>query len=89
MKRVEEKGTWSLMCPHECKGLSDCWGEAFETLYVKYESEGKFKKQIPAQKLWFAILESQTETGTPYMLYKDSCNRKSNQQVCFPFHWKY
>jgi len=80
MKRVEQKGTWSLMCPHECKGLSDCWGEEFEKLYVKYESEGKFRKQVPAQKLWYAILESQVETGTPYMLYKDSCNRKSNQQ---------
>jgi len=80
MKRVEKKGTWSLMCPHECQGLSDCYGEEFEALYTKYESEGKFRKQIPAQKLWYAILESQIETGTPYMLYKDSCNRKSNQQ---------
>lgn len=80
MKRVESKGTWSLMCPHECKGLSDCYGEDFEKLYSKYESEGKFRKQIPAQKLWYLILESQTETGTPYMLYKDSCNQKSNQK---------
>lgn len=81
MKRVEQKGVWSLMCPHECPGLSDCWGDDFEALYTRYESEGKFRKQIPVHKLWFAILESQTETGTPYMLYKDACNRKSNQQV--------
>lgn len=80
MKRVEQNADWSLMCPHECPGLSDCWGEEFEELYTRYEREGKFKKQIKAQKLWFAIIESQTETGTPYMLYKDSCNRKSNQQ---------
>jgi len=80
MKRVEEKGTWSLMCPHESQGLADCWGAEFEELYTKYESEGKFKKQIPAQKLWYAILESQVETGTPYMLYKDACNGKSNQK---------
>lgn len=80
MKRVETKGTWSLMCPHECKGLSDCWGEEFEKLYTKYEDEGKFRKQVPAQKLWYAILDSQVETGTPYMVYKDHCNRKSNQQ---------
>ena len=63
MKRVEQKATWSLMCPHECKGLSDCYGEEFEKLYEKYEAEGKFRKQIPAQKLWYAILESQIETG--------------------------
>ena len=81
MKRVEEKGMWSLMCPNESPGLADCYGEEFDVLYNKYENEGRYRKQIPAQKLWFAILESQTETGTPYMLYKDSCNRKSNQQV--------
>eukprot|EP00112_Aurelia_sp_Birch-Aquarium-sp1_P004134 Seg147.5 transcript_id=Seg147.5/GoldUCD/mRNA.D3Y31 product="Ribonucleoside-diphosphate reductase large subunit" pseudo=true protein_id=Seg147.5/GoldUCD/D3Y31 len=80
MKRVEQNADWSLMCPHECPGLSDCWGDEFEALYTKYESAGKYKRQVKAQKLWFAILESQTETGTPYMLYKDSCNRKSNQQ---------
>jgi ribonucleoside-diphosphate reductase subunit M1 len=80
MKRVEEDGIWSLMCPHECPGLHDCWGEEFEKLYTKYESEGKFRKQVKAQALWFEILESQVETGTPYMLYKDACNRKSNQQ---------
>jgi len=80
MKRVEEGGDWSLFCPHECPGLSDCWGEEFETLYHRYEEEGKAKRTIKAQELWFAILQSQTETGTPYMLYKDAANRKSNQQ---------
>lgn len=80
MKRVEEDRMWSLMCPNECPGLADCWGEEFEALYEKYEKEGRFKKQMKAQQLWYAVLESQTETGTPYMLYKDACNRKSNQQ---------
>ncbi|KAL3266470.1 hypothetical protein HHI36_010640 [Cryptolaemus montrouzieri] len=80
MKRVENNKMWSLMCPHLCPGLSDCWGEEFETLYEKYESEGKFVRQVEAQKLWHAIVVSQVETGTPYMLYKDACNRKSNQQ---------
>lgn len=79
MKRVKENGIWSLMCPHECPGLSDCYGDEFEELYMKYESEGKYRKQLNAQELWFAILTSQMETGTPYLLYKDSCNRKSNQ----------
>ncbi len=81
MKRVEKNMDWSLMCPSECPGLSDCWGEEFERLYERYEKEGRSRKVIKAQKLWFAILESQTETGTPYMVYKDHCNRKSNQQV--------
>ena len=80
MKRVEENGLWSLMCPHECPGLSDCWGDKFEELYTRYESEGKYRKQIKAQDLWRAIIDIQIETGTPYMLYKDHCNRKSNQQ---------
>jgi len=80
MKRVESSGQWTLMCPNECPGLADCWGKDFVTLYEKYESEGKGRKTIPAQDLWFAILQSQTETGTPYMLYKDACNSKSNQQ---------
>ena len=80
MKRVEEGGDWTLMCPHECPGLSDSYGEKFEELYTRYEREGKGRKTIPAQELWFAILESQTETGTPYMLYKDACNEKSNQK---------
>lgn len=80
MKRVEEGGDWTLMCPDECPGLSDCWGEEFEKLYTKYEKEGKGKKTIKAQDLWFKVLESQIETGTPYMLYKDAANGKSNQQ---------
>ena len=71
---------WSLMCPNECPGLADVWGDEFEKLYIKYESEGKFRKQVKAQEVWAAIIESQIETGTPYMLYKDACNRKSNQQ---------
>ena len=70
MKRVKANDVWSLMCPHECPGLSDCYGDEFEELYNKYESEGKFRKQINAQDLWFAILTSQIETGTPYLLYK-------------------
>ncbi|AMM50771.1 ribonucleoside-diphosphate reductase [Rufibacter sp. DG15C] len=80
MKRVEANGDWSLMCPNECPGLSDTWGKDFERLYEKYEKEGKARKTIKAQELWFAILESQTETGTPYMLFKDHANGKSNQQ---------
>jgi len=80
MKRVKENGLWTLMCPNECPGLSDCWGDEFEALYTKYESEGKGRQTIKAQEIWFKILESQIETGTPYMLYKDAANRKSNQQ---------
>lgn len=80
MKRVEEGGDWTLMCPNECPGLADCHGAEFQALYTKYETEGKGRKTLPAQELWFAILESQTETGTPYMLYKDACNEKSNQK---------
>ena len=80
MKRVEENGDWTLMCPHECPGLSDTHGKNFEKLYTKYESDGKGRKTIKAQELWFKILESQIETGTPYMLYKDSANEKSNQK---------
>ena len=80
MKRVEENGTWSLFCPNEAPGLSDCWGEEFEALYARYEKEGRARKTIKAQDLWFKILEAQIETGNPYMLYKDACNRKSNQQ---------
>jgi len=80
MKRVEENGEWCLMCPHDSPGLADCWGEKFEELYLKYEKEGRYKKKIKAQQVWYAIIESQVETGTPYMLYKDACNRKSNQQ---------
>ena len=80
MKRVKENGDWTLMCPHECPGLSDSHSAAFEALYTKYEQEGKGRKTIKAQDLWFKILESQIETGTPYMLYKDAANAKSNQQ---------
>lgn len=80
MKRVKENGDWTLMCPHECPGLSDTHSAEFEALYAKYEQEGKGRKTIKAQDLWFKILESQIETGTPYMLYKDAANSKSNQQ---------
>lgn len=80
MKRVKENKEWTLMCPNECPGLSESWGEEFEKLYTKYEEEGSGKRTVPAQDLWFAILQSQIETGTPYMLYKDACNSKSNQQ---------
>lgn len=80
MKRVKENGNWTLMCPNECPGLSETWGAEFEALYTKYETEGKGRKTIPAQDLWFAVLESQIETGNPYMLFKDAANSKSNQQ---------
>ncbi len=80
MKRVQEDGHWTLMCPNECPGLCDVHSEAFETLYLKYEAEGKGRKTIKARELWEKIVESQIETGTPYMLYKDAANRKSNQQ---------
>src|SRR5450432_2463617 len=80
MKRVEAGGDWSLFCPNEAPGLPDCFGEAFETLYIKYEAEGRARKKVKAQELWFAILEAQIETGTPYLLYKDAANGKSNQQ---------
>ncbi len=80
MKRVEANDTWSLFCPHECPGLSDTHSADFEKLYERYEMEGKARKIIKAQDLWFAIMESQIETGTPYMLYKDHANSKSNQK---------
>jgi ribonucleoside-diphosphate reductase alpha subunit len=80
MKRVEEDGMWSLLCPNECPGLSDCWGEAFETLYTQYEAEKRYRKQVPAKKIWQSILDAQIQTGTPYLCYKDAANRKSNQQ---------
>lgn len=80
MKRVEENGTWTLMCPNECPGLSNVYGEDFEKLYLSYEKEGKGRKTIKAQELWFKVMESQIETGTPYMLYKDAANKKSNQK---------
>lgn len=80
MKRVEKDEDWTLMCPAECPGLDECWGEEFEALYTRYEKEGKGIRTLKAQEVWWAIIASQTETGTPYMLYKDACNRKSNQQ---------
>jgi ribonucleoside-diphosphate reductase alpha subunit len=80
MKRVEQNGDWSLFCPHEAPGLGDTFGDEFEALYHRYEQEGRARKVIKAQDLWFAILEAQIETGTPYMLYKDAANKKSNQQ---------
>jgi ribonucleoside-diphosphate reductase alpha chain len=80
MKRVEADGNWSLFCPHESPGLADCHGEEFEKLYERYEQEGKARKVIKAQELWFAILDAQIETGTPYILYKDAANGKSNQK---------
>src|SRR5210317_1955899 len=80
MKRVEEGGQWSLFCPDKAPGLSDTVGEEFEALYTKYEEEGRANATVPAAEVWKAILKSQTETGTPYMLYKDACNKKSNQK---------
>ena len=80
MERVKENAEWSLFCPNECPGLYDTYGGEFEALYHKYEQEGKARKTVKAQDLWFAILESQIETGTPYILYKDAANRKSNQK---------
>ena len=80
MKRVEEGGNWSLFCPDKAKGLSDVYGKEFEELYTKYEEEGLANATVPATEVWKAILKSQTETGTPYMLYKDACNSKSNQK---------
>jgi len=80
MERVEANGDWSLFCPNEAPGLDECYGEKFRELYTRYESEGRARRTVPAQELWFAVLESQIETGTPYMLYKDACNEKSNQK---------
>lgn len=80
MKRVEDNDVWSLFCPNECPGLADVYGEEFEKLYESYERSGRYKKQVKAQDLWFQVLSSQVETGTPYMLYKDAANSKSNQK---------
>ncbi|MEO6315142.1 MAG: ribonucleoside-diphosphate reductase subunit alpha [Chitinophagaceae bacterium] len=80
MQRVEANAEWSLFCPNEAPGLHECWGAEFEALYAKYEAAGKARKTIKAQDLWFAILDAQIETGTPYLLYKDAANGKSNQQ---------
>jgi len=92
MRRVKENGDWTLFCPNEAydketgKGLIDVWGEEFDEMYQKFEAAGLGRKTVKAQKLWFTILESQMETGTPYMLYKDACNRKSNQQNLGTIH---
>ena len=80
MKRVKNDEMWSLMCPHICKGLASCYGEEFNALYEQYEKEGKFVRQVRARELWGAILDAQIETGTPYLLYKDAANEKSNQK---------
>jgi len=80
MQRVEANEDWSLFCPHEAPGLADCWGKEFEALYTRYEQEGRARRTVKAQELWFAILDAQVETGTPYLLYKDAANGKSNQQ---------
>ena len=80
MKRVVDNGDWTLFCPSEAPGLSDCYGDEFVALYEKYENAGLGRKTVKAQKLWFDILDSQIETGTPYLVYKDACNRKSNQK---------
>uniref|UniRef100_A0A6C0DJN5 ribonucleoside-diphosphate reductase n=1 Tax=viral metagenome TaxID=1070528 RepID=A0A6C0DJN5_9ZZZZ len=80
MQRVEEDGQWSLFCPHEAPGLADVYGDEFDKLYTRYEKEGRARKAVSAQKLWFKILDSQMETGTPYLLYKDPANKKSNQK---------
>jgi len=80
MERVENNEDWTLFCPHECPGLADCYGDDFVKLYTKYEKENKGKRTVKAQDLWFEVLESQIETGTPYMLYKDAANKKSNQK---------
>ena len=80
MRRVEDDAQWSLFCPHEAPGLADVYGDEFDALYTKYEKEGRARKTVSAQKLWFKILDSQIETGTPYLLYKDPANKKSNQK---------
>lgn len=80
MERVDLDEDWSLMCPHECPGLTETYGKEFKELYVRYEAQGRYKKVIKARDVWNKILESQIETGTPYILYKDSINEKSNQE---------
>jgi ribonucleotide reductase alpha subunit len=80
MQRVQANGEWTLMCPNECPGLDNVHSEEFKELYEKYEREGRGRTTMKAQVLWFAILDSQVETGTPYMLFKDHCNSKSNQK---------
>ena len=80
MKKVHDDDEWCLFCPNECKGLSDCYGDEFEKLYQEYENGGRYRRRVNARELWYSILNSQIETGTPYLLYKDSCNGKSNQK---------
>eukprot|EP00924_Labyrinthula_sp_SR-Ha-C_P014075 augustus_masked-scaffold_56-processed-gene-1.98-mRNA-1 protein AED:0.01 eAED:0.01 QI:0/-1/0/1/-1/1/1/0/805 len=80
MERVQANGTWTLFCPNEAKGLAEVYGDEFKALYEKYESEGRGRQSIKAQDLWYQILTAQVETGTPYMLFKDACNKKSNQK---------
>lgn len=80
MKRMTENANWTLMCPHECPGLNEVYGEEFETLYMRYEAEGRGRKTLPAQKIWQMILDAQIQTGTPYLCYKDPSNAKSNQK---------
>jgi len=80
MERIKTNGDWTLMCPDECPGLSDVYGEKFKELYTKYESEGKGRKTVKARDIWYQVLDAQMETGTPYILYKDACNEKSNQK---------
>jgi ribonucleoside-diphosphate reductase alpha chain len=80
MERIKTDGTWTLMCPDECPGLSDVYGDEFNALYTKYETQGKGRRTVKARELWFQVLDAQMETGTPYLLYKDACNRKSNQK---------
>jgi ribonucleoside-diphosphate reductase alpha chain len=80
MERVKADGQWTLMCPDECPGLSDVYGEDFNKLYTSYEQEGKGRKSVNARELWFQVLDAQMETGTPYLLFKDACNKKSNQK---------
>lgn len=78
MRRVQENGDWPLFCPAEAPNLHEVYGDEFDELFLRYEKEGRAKKTMPAQKLWYAILEAQTETGGPFMLYKDAANRKSH-----------
>ena len=80
MKRIKENQKWSLFCPHECPGLADVYGDEFEALYTKYEQEGKARVTVQARDLWFKVLDAQMETGTPYLVYKDAANKKSNQK---------
>jgi len=82
MKRVEANGDWSLFCPNEAPGMADVHGAEFEALYEKYEKEGRQRRTIPAQKLWYAILEAQIETGGPFMVYKDAANGTFSFDLC-------